>query len=56
MKEEIYENDVIFKAYSKLLLRDLSRIEKSLENEDIEGALSIVRELKEDTISDIQTK
>jgi hypothetical protein len=43
-----------FVAYSRKLLRILTRIEKALEEKDTEKALGLVRELKEDTQKDIE--
>ena len=43
-----------FVAYARKLLRVLTKIEKSLENGDVETALTLVRELKEDTERDIE--
>ncbi|MBR1740939.1 MAG: hypothetical protein IJ733_03525 [Lachnospiraceae bacterium] len=43
-----------FIAYARKLLRVLSKIEKALENEDIETAKELVKELKEDTEKDIE--
>lgn len=43
-----------FVAYSRKLLRALTKIEKALMEKDIEKALELVRELKEDTQKDIE--
>ena len=43
-----------FVAYSRKLLRILTKLEKALENKEYEKALEMVRELKEDTQKDIE--
>ncbi len=43
-----------FVAYSRKLLRILTKLEKALENGETEKALEMVRELKEDTQKDIE--
>lgn len=43
-----------FVSYRRKLLRVLEKIEKLLENGNIEEALKLVQELKEDTQKDIE--
>lgn len=43
-----------FVAYSRKLLRILTKLENALENKEYERALEMVRELKEDTQKDIE--
>ena len=43
-----------FVSYCRKLLRVIEKIEKHLENNEIEKALALVKELKEDTQKDIE--
>ncbi len=43
-----------FVAYCRKLLRFLDKLEKALDNNDIETAKELVKELKEDTQKDIE--
>ena len=43
-----------FVAYCRKLLRTINKLEKALDENDIEQAKEIVQELKEDTQKDIE--
>lgn len=43
-----------FVAYCRKLLRTLDKIEKAIENNEIDKAKELVRELREDTQKDIE--
>ncbi len=43
-----------FVAYCRKLLRTVEKLEKALENDEIETAKELVKELKEDTQKDIE--
>lgn len=53
-KENKMEYMKEFVAYCRKLLRFLDKLEKALDNNDIETAKELVKELKEDTQKDIE--
>ena len=48
------EDKLIFKSYSRLLLRDLKNVKEALKTKDYETAERIVNELISDTQKDIE--
>ena len=48
------ENVKEFVAYCRKLLRTLNKLEKALDNGEIDKAKELVQELKEDTQKDIE--
>lgn len=53
-KGETMENVKEFVAYCRKLLRTLNKLEKALDDGEIDKAKELVQELKEDTQKDIE--
>ena len=49
------EDELIFKSYSRLLLRDLQNVKEALTGQDYETAEKLVNELINDTQKDVES-